>query len=212
METQVLKKFESYLSKDVYSCLKMKCWRMSSAECKLYNEINFYHCDGIYGNKPFSESDIVIKLEDACMFYKFLNTCYHKLLNIRSTDIHNCGFIRINGEAIVPYTCIENDTLVPLFYFEGEVDDVKPFAKEISGWDLSYLKFCCKTQGIKNILYNHENCEVVSLAVIKKHFPPNTLFEEYWPSEVLGEIATIPNVANDQQKSHLTNTSKLSFC
>ena len=54
-----------------------------------------------------------------------------------------CHF-RINGESVVPYTVKEGTKYVPLFYFEGETDHLKLKSETVNGWDLAYLKFCCK--------------------------------------------------------------------
>ena len=60
--------------------------------------------------------------------------------------ICRCGFFRINGESVVPYTMKEGVKYVPLFYFEGETDHLKLKSDKVDGWDLAYLKFCCKVQ------------------------------------------------------------------
>ena len=85
----------------------------------------------------------------------------------------------------MPYTVRGEARFIPLFYFEGETDKVQlnrygfcpePFALcpcKISssvpldlfsclaeGWDLSYLKFCFKVQGIRGDLYQGESCKV----------------------------------------------------
>ena len=53
-------------------------------------------------------------------------------------------YFRINGESVVPYTVKEGTKYVPLFYFEGETDHLKLKSESVNGWDLAYLKFCCK--------------------------------------------------------------------
>ena len=53
-------------------------------------------------------------------------------------------YFRINGESVVPYTVKEGTKYVPLFYFEGETDHLKLKSETVNGWDLAYLKFCCK--------------------------------------------------------------------
>jgi len=78
-----------------------------------------------------------------------------------------------------------------LFYFEGETDHLKLKSETVQGWDLAYLKFCCKVQGIRNELFANEICSVVALEEIKGHFPSGTTFEDYWPAK--GSIEAIPN-------------------
>ena len=67
----------------------------------------------------------------------------------------------------VPYTVRDYQKMVPLFYFEGETDNLKLKADNLSGWDLSYLKFCCKVQGIRNELFASDSVAVISLTDIK---------------------------------------------
>ncbi len=69
-----------------------------------------------------------------------------------------CGFFRINGESVVPYTLRDGVKFVPLFYFEGETEHLKLKSDQVNGWDLAYLKFCCKVQGIRNELFSSETC------------------------------------------------------
>ena len=51
--------------------------------------------------------------------------CYKKLVMKKSNASDRCGFFRINGESVVPYTVREGVKYVPLFYFEGEMDNLK---------------------------------------------------------------------------------------
>ena len=80
--------------------------------------------------------------------------------------------------------------------------------QNILRWDLAYLKFCCKVQGIRNELFANDICkvgvylvlshdrsipelynsltlifQVVALEEIKGHFPSGTTFEDYWPAK-----------------------------
>lgn len=54
----------------------------------------------------------------------------------------------------------------------------------MEGWDLAYLKFCCKVQGIRNELFASETCSVISLDDIMSYFPSGTQFDDYWPAKV----------------------------
>ena len=89
----------------------------------------------------------------------------------KSNASDKCGFFRINRESVVPYTVKETIKYVPLFYFEGETDHLKLKSDKVDGWDLAYLKFCCKVQGIRNELFAADTCRVVALDEIKGHFP-----------------------------------------
>lgn len=185
VEMKLLNKYLNYLHQDIYSCTCVRSYYITDAESKLFNEINTKHCDFQFGREMFTLKDLVVRLSDAYKFYQFLDVCYKKLLMGCSTPNDKCGFIRINKESVVPYTVRDNQKMVPLFYFEGETDNLKLKADYLSGWDLSYLKFCCKVQGIRNELFASDSVAVISLTDIKGYFPPGTEFEDYWPSKVV---------------------------
>ncbi|KAK5639009.1 hypothetical protein RI129_011501 [Pyrocoelia pectoralis] len=184
VEVKVLNKYLNFLHQDIYNCTCIRSYYITEAECRLLNEINFKHCDYQFGREQYTSRDLIVRLADAIEFYKFLDSCYTKLLNGSANPLDRCGFIRINKESVVPYTVYSGHKYVPLFYFEGETDTLKLKADTLEGWDLSYLKFCCKVQGIRNELFCHDSCAVISLADIKNYFPPGTLFEDYWPSKL----------------------------
>ncbi|KAL0870339.1 hypothetical protein ABMA27_005355 [Loxostege sticticalis] len=185
VEIKLLNKYLNYLHADIYSCTCIRSYYITEVEARLLNEINNRHCDGQFGREPFTQKDLVVRLSDAYEFYNFLDVCYNKLLRGTTNSKDKCGFIRINKESVVPYTVRDGQKFVPLFYFEGETDNLKLKADQLKGWDLSYLKFCCKVQGIRNELFASETCSVISLSDIKSYFPPGTEFEEYWPNKVV---------------------------
>ena len=191
LEQKLLHKYLSYLNSDIYSCTSIRSYYITEVESKLLNEINMKHCETLYGREPFTCKDLVVRLEDTIEFYTFLDVCYTKLHSAPNSvqqskhQPDKCGFIRINKESVVPYTIKGGLKYVPLFYFEGETDNLKLKAEKLEGWDLSYLKFCCKVQGIRNELFASETCSVISLDDIKSYFPPGTGFEDYWPSKVM---------------------------
>merc|ERR1712127_770244 len=155
----------------------------TDSESKLLNEINLKHTDCSYGKEAFTSKDLVVRLKDAKEFHKFLDLCHKKLVLKKSNASDRCGFFRINGESVVPYTVKEGTKYVPLFYFEGETEHLKLKSEVVDGWDLAYLKFCCKVQGIRNELFANDVCKVVALEEIKGHFPSGTTFEDYWPAK-----------------------------
>uniref|UniRef100_A0A182YKK7 Uncharacterized protein n=1 Tax=Anopheles stephensi TaxID=30069 RepID=A0A182YKK7_ANOST len=185
VEMKLLNKYLNYLHQDIYTCTCVRSYYITDAECKLLNEINQKHSDMQFGRELFTLKDLVVRVTDAYKFYQFLEVCYKKLLMGCSTPNDKCGFIRINKESVVPYTVRDYQKMVPLFYFEGETDNLKLKADNLSGWDLSYLKFCCKVQGIRNELFASDSVAVISLTDIKGYFPPGTEFEDYWPSKVV---------------------------
>ncbi|XP_056645394.1 uncharacterized protein LOC130450790 isoform X1 [Diorhabda sublineata] len=200
VEMKVLNKLLNYLHQDLYNCTNIRSYYITEAEARLLNEINLKHCDYQFGREQFTSRDLIVRLTDANEFYQFLGHCYAKLVN--TTDAENlerCGFIRINKESVVPYTVYNDQKYVPLFYFEGETDNLKQRADKLEGWDLSYLKFCCKVQGIRNELFAHDSCSVISLNDIKNYFPPGTMFEDYWPKKNLDSQLLISRNSNPQQ-------------
>lgn len=185
VEMKLLNKYLNYLHQDIYSCTCIRSYYITDAESRLLNEINVRHCDNQFGRDLFTTRDLIVRLSDANEFYNFLDVCYSKLIQGTCNPKDRCGFIRINKESVVPYTVKNDNKFVPLFYFEGETDNLKLKADKLEGWDLSYLKFCCKVQGIRNELFAHDSCSVISLNAIKSYFPPGTGFEDYWPSKVV---------------------------
>lgn len=191
LESKLLNKYLSYLHSDIYSCTCIRSYYITEAESKLFTEINGKHCENQFGREQFTCKDLVVRLSDAREFYTFLDVCYTKLTAGSNPNVPNghkagkCGFIRINKESVVPYTVKDGLQYVPLFYFEGETENLKLKAEKLEGWDLSYLKFCCKVQGIRNELFASETCSVISLNDIKSYFPPGTGFEDYWPTKVM---------------------------
>lgn len=185
VESKLLSKYLNYLHADIYSCTCIHSFYITEAEARLLNEINNKHCEMQFGRETFTTKDLVVKLKDAHEFYTFLDVCYSKLLHNGIDGKEKCGFIRINNESVVPYTVKNDNKFVPLFYFEGETDNLKLKAEKLEDWDLAYLKFCCKVQGIRNELFASETCSVISLSDIKSYFPSGTVFEDYWPSKVV---------------------------
>lgn len=185
VEMKLLNKYLNFLHQDIYNCTCIRSYYITDAEGRLLNEINIKHCDYQFGRDQFTNRDLIVKLSDAEEFYNFLDACYNKLLSGSQNVADRCGFIRINQESVVPYTVYNNQKYVPLFYFEGETDNLKLKANKLEGWDLSYLKFCCKVQGIRNELFAHDSCSVISLNDIKNYFPPGTHFDDYWPKKTL---------------------------
>ncbi|GAB0090523.1 uncharacterized protein DMENIID0001_052590 [Sergentomyia squamirostris] len=187
VESKLLNKYLNYLHHDIYSCTCVRSYYITEAEGRLLNEINHKHSESHYGREMFTVKDLVVRLSDVSKFWTFLDVCYKKLLmgNNGQGQSEKCGFIRINKESVVPYTVRDGQKFVPLFYFEGETENLKLKADNLSGWDLSYLKFCCKVQGIRNELFASDKVAVISLTDIKSYFPPGTQFEDYWPNKVV---------------------------
>lgn len=185
VESQILSQYLSYLHPSIYSCTLIRSYFISKSEAKLLNDININHSDHIYGKEQFhDDKDFIVRIEDIQEFYAFIDVCYKKLL-CKPVFNDKCGFICINSESIVPYCTKDYQKYIPLFYFEGEIDNLIHYSVEIKNWNLAYLKFCCTVQGIRNELYASDLCIAISLDDIKVYFPPETNFEDYWPSNVI---------------------------
>merc|ERR1719232_2482822 len=183
VERKLLNKFLSVLPTEVNSCHCIRSYYITDSEAKLLNEINIKHTDLHFGKEAFTTKDLVVKIADAKEFYRFLDLCHKKLVIKKSNASDRCGFFRINRESVVPYTVKDSIKYVPLFYFEGETEHLKLKSDKVDGWDLAYLKFCCKVQGIRNELFAADPCRVAALEEIKGHFPSGTTFEDYWPAK-----------------------------
>ena len=199
LDRKILYKFLNVLPTEVFSCHKLTSYPITDQEAKLLNEINVRHADLQFGKDQFSTKDLVVKLSDAQQFYEFLDLCYKKLVLKRSQDSDRCGFFRVNKESVLPYTTKNKIKYIPLFYLEGETGDLNLIADKVEGWDLAYLRFCCKVQGIKNEHTAADSCQVVALKDIKGLFPSGTTFEDYWPAKC--SLEPIKNRPGAQQLS-----------
>lgn len=118
VERKLLNRFLQVLPPEVNSCTCIRSYYITDSESKLLNEINLKHTDCSYGKEAFTSKDLVVRLKDAKEFHKFLDLCHKKLVLKKSNASDRCGFFRINGESVVPYTVKEGTKYVPLFYFE----------------------------------------------------------------------------------------------
>ncbi|XP_050063438.1 uncharacterized protein LOC126552718 [Aphis gossypii] len=186
-KTQLLSNYLHYLHADVYTFTSVRSNFITDSEAKILNEINIKHCDSIYGKDTFyAGKDYSVRLEDVHEFYTFIEVCYKKLqCDITPSRKEKCGFIRINSESVVPYCLKDGHKYVPLFYFEGETENLRHRVVNLENWNLAYLKFCNKVQGIRNELFASDTCTMTSLDDIKNYFPPGTHLEEYWPAKVI---------------------------
>ncbi|KAK3910587.1 Protein transport protein Sec31A [Frankliniella fusca] len=197
VEMKLLSKYLTYLHADIYSCTCIRSYYITEAEARLLNDINIRHCDYQFGREPFTTKDLVVRLQDADEFYTFLDVCYNKLLPQNNSNSNKCGFIRIDGESVVPYILRNGIKYVPVFYFEGDTCSLIQKSETLEGWDLAYLKFCCKVQGIKAELFEKDNCSVISLEDINGFFPADTNFEDYWPSKVVDRQLLVSTAKSD---------------
>jgi len=179
--------FSGYLNKlhpDIYTWLNVKSDFITHSEASVLNYINQNYFKCVYGKELFfAEKDYIVRLKDIRKFYKFLKVCYEKILcNDASMHKDKCGFIRINSSESIPYCSKGSQKYVPLLYFEGETESIVHRTVQLKNWNLAYLKFCFKIHGIKEELYENDSCTaVIPLADLKNLYPPETVFEYFWP-------------------------------
>jgi len=116
VERRLLNRYLQVLPPEVSSCTCIRSYYITDAESKLLNEINLKHSDCSYGKEAFTSKDLVVRLKDAKEFHKFLELCHKKLVLKRSNASDRCGFFRINGESVVPYTVKEGVKYVPFLF------------------------------------------------------------------------------------------------
>ena len=174
-------KFWPMLPSEVHYCAVPQVSIVTTAEANLLYEIRMMHQH--ITNSTKDPKEVLIRLDDAKELQKFLTLCHKKLVLKKSSSSDKCGFFRINGMSVVPYVVKEGTKYMPLFYFEGETDQLKLRTESVLGWDLAYLRFCCKVQGVSTKLVPDKICPVVALEDIKNHFPAETFFEDFWPDK-----------------------------
>lgn len=180
-----------------YSCVKEQA---TQAEARLLNEINRIHCCQQFGQKIYTTESFLIKANDAYLLYEFLDTCYRKLSCNSEIISNKIGFIHLlNCHIVVPFVYRNSERYLPLFCFSNTNNIKIDF---ISGWDLSYLKFCCLYQGIWK-----RSCvdilAVVSLSDVMANLPNDTQFTICWPTTPdhhLLRVKMLPTKTNEVDK------------
>ncbi|XP_060859824.1 LOW QUALITY PROTEIN: uncharacterized protein LOC132937016 [Metopolophium dirhodum] len=202
-EYELLKKYLHNIHSYIYtSCTPVIAYVITDSEAKILNYINETH----YGNgKDFqflAGIDYIVLLEDIHNFYLFIDICYKKLkCNITSGYKDKCGFVRIDSDpySCVPYCTQNGQKYLPLFYFEGDTENLIQRAVKLENWNLAYLRFCWKIHGVKAEFFAGDSCLVISLDDIKNLYPPETHFEDIWPTKMANSHLST------NQKSFQTN-------
>ncbi|VVC28879.1 Hypothetical protein CINCED_3A020835 [Cinara cedri] len=188
LENEILKKYFNYKNMDVFSCISLKTYTIDKCEAKLLTNINNLHAGKKYGKKLKFKAGIdwIISLEDAKELYEFIEYCYIKLRNNSVPDRkEKCGFILIDSHFIVSYYIKDNQKFIPLFYFENKMNDlIRHCAIKLENWDLAYLKFWFKVQGVRKEFFASDSCTVISLNDIKRYCKSETTFTECWPAKI----------------------------
>ena len=180
LETFLLSKCLQLLPHEAVTCSRVDSFSVTEDEARLLNEINTKHVDLLFGKDSFTTKDLIVKVEDAVLFYQFLELCHKKLILKQSYASDKCGFTRIGGLSDVPHVKVETKNYLPVFYFDGEIDRQ---CVTLRGMDWAYLKFCCKVQGVRDELIASDVCEAVAVEDMGDYFPPGTTFVDYWPTK-----------------------------
>lgn len=91
--------------------------------------------------------------------------------------------MRFNDSLVVPFVVKEDVKYLPLFYFEGSVPAKK--YESFGGWEASYLKFCCKLQGIRERHFANEKAFLmIELSEVVRLLGAETKVEEFWPKDI----------------------------
>ncbi|CAH1737582.1 unnamed protein product [Aphis gossypii] len=195
-ETLLLGRYLRYFNPDIFChCISVKGYYITDAEAKVLNYINVQCSSTMNGNHEFiAGKDCIVRLEDVQEFHTFLNVCYNKMeSNINDQEIQfekQFGYIRFESY-VIPYFTKEGEKYLPLLFFEKTTDDLLLGAMELKNWDLAYLKFCCHIMGVYDDLYNFDFCTVVRFNNLKNYFPPDTIFEEFWPKNLFFDSSII---------------------
>jgi len=195
-EMLILRKYLHYFNPDIYKCFSVKGHYITNNEAELLNDINIKYYSSRF-HKFIAGKDCIVRLDDVQEFYKFLCVCYNKIHKIQSNiNDHKIqfGYIKFCSR-FVPYYIKEGQKYLPLFYFKNP-NDPSIGGVELKNWDLAYLKFCFKVMGIFDNLYNMDSCTVISLNNIKNYYPPEEVYEDFWPEDV-------------SNNSHIINLNKL---
>eukprot|EP00102_Acyrthosiphon_pisum_P020867 XP_016658077.1 PREDICTED: uncharacterized protein LOC107883117 [Acyrthosiphon pisum] len=168
-------------------CISVKGYFITDSEATLLNCINNFHCDFAFGHAIFfARKDYIVLLEDVQEFYTFMDVCYKALLSNDNTGRKKkCGYILMDFELVLPYAIKDNKKYIPLICIQ-ESENLKNLTVKLENWNLSYLKFCCKLQGIINDeFFASDSCTVINLDDIKNSYSSDTCFEEYWPPNIM---------------------------
>lgn len=66
----------------------------------------------------------------------------------------------------------------------------------LTGWELAYLKVCCKVQGVRKDLIAGSTLQIVKVSDLRSYFPRRTVFtEECWPEPKMKSLLPKSNAA-----------------
>ena len=139
-EKVLLETFLKSLPFEVMRIPRVLAHDVTTSERRLLNEINKGHCDGHFGQII---KDHLVNTEEFCRYVTFLSLSQGRITSNISQGNTRFGFLRINGSGDVPYVVVQQQKLIPLFYFE-EAGTETVSKVTVCDWDWAYLKLCCK--------------------------------------------------------------------
>lgn len=152
-EKTLLDTFLKSLPYEVMRIPRVLAHPIMATERKLLFEINKLHCDSHFGEMVHFTKDHLINSEEFTHYCTFLSLSLASINSTISQGDNRFGFLRINGTGDVPYVLVQQQKLIPLFYFE-EAGTETVSKVSVSDWDWAYLKFCCKVQQNLDIINN----------------------------------------------------------
>lgn len=181
--------FSKYLKHFNYAFYKtrrsLKSYSVTKNEMKLFECVNAFHSDGTDEGKLFDTDDkCIVRLDDVREFYKFMKTCYGKMVNKTCDPDDNFGYFKINSSNVVPYYINDGKKYVPIMFFERDLrDTLGPFIVKARGWHLAQLKFLFEVIGIEKNLYTGDSLEVISVDMLKPYLERQPHLAEFWPHD-----------------------------
>ena len=149
-EKSLLERFFKSLPYEVMRIPRVLGHPLTASERKLLFEINRSHCDSLFGEMEKFSKDHLVKSKEFCQYITFLSVSKARI-NSDISHSDKFGFLRILRTGDVPYVVVQQEKLIPLFYFE-EAGTETVSKVTVSDWDWAYLKFCCKVPRIHRTL------------------------------------------------------------
>jgi len=177
-ESNLLASLLQQIPFEAIKCLQVNAYSATEQEVKLLNEINSFHADYRFGHTSFNTKDLLIKCEDASKALQYIQFCIRQLDIKRTSPGDKCGFKRIGDTSDIPFVNVDGVDYLPCFYFEGT--NIGNECIELRGLDWSYLKFCCKLQGVRDEFLQAECCDVVPMKEILTYLPDDIDIKCSW--------------------------------
>lgn len=191
VESKIINRYADSLPWMVFTCTNIRSYYITENEAKLLNEINGHHCEFQFGYRSFTTRDVVVRLQDTCMFYEFLETCRNKLFPSNNNQSHKdkCGFVILN-KSLIPYLRKGTKRYVPLISVQQEIPVSLTESMTISEWDLSYLRFLCNVTGM-DLRKFKQGGSLSCLEDLCKDVLRESELQEWWPDS--GQLLYVKN-------------------